>query len=177
MELKNKVIYLAISVIMVALGICMVAQPGNSASLICIAIGIALLVVSALMIIRFLSAEEKTLSMQIILAIAVVIAIFGIFMLFRPKWILSLLNVMIGIAILIDGIFKVIKALDAKKLSLAKWWVVLLLALVTCGLGLLLILNPFSGAELLMIFIGIILIVEGVQNIWVGLYAFRKKTQ
>ena len=177
MELKNKVVYLAISVIMVILGICMIAQPGNSASLICIAIGIALLVVSAIMIIRFLSAEEKSLSMQIMLAIAVVIAIFGIFMLFRPKWILSLLNILLGVGILIDGIFKVIKALESKKNALGKWWVVLLLALITCGLGLLLIFNPFGGVELLMIFIGIILIVEGVQNIWVGLYAFRKKTQ
>ncbi|MBR4079973.1 MAG: DUF308 domain-containing protein [Christensenellaceae bacterium] len=177
MELKNKVIYLAISVIMVILGICMIAQPGNSASLICIAIGIALLVISALMIIRFLSAEEKSLSLQILLAIAVVIAIFGIFMLFRSKWILSLLNILLGIGILVDGIFKLIKALETKAHNLDKWWVVLLLALITCGLGLLLIFNPFGGIELLMTFIGIILIVEGVQNIWVGLYAFRKKTQ
>ncbi len=177
MELKNKVIYLAISVIMVILGICMIAQPGNSASLICIAIGIALLVISALLIIRFLSAEQKTLSMQIMMAIAVVVAIFGIFMLFRPKWILSLLYILLGVGILIDGIFKVIKALEAKAHNLDKWWVVLLLALITCGLGLLLIFDPFGGVELLMTFIGIILIVEGVQNIWVGLYAFHKKTQ
>ena len=50
-------------------------------------------------------------------------------------------------------------------------------ALVTCGFGLMLIFDPFGGIELLMTFVGIILIVEGVQNIWVGLYAFRKKTQ
>ena len=78
MGMKNKVNYLLISVIMVILGICMIAKPGNSAELICVAIGIALLVISALLIIRFLSAEEKTLSQQILLAIGVVIAIFGL---------------------------------------------------------------------------------------------------
>ena len=86
-------------------------------------------------------------------------------------------RILLGVGILIDGIFKVIKALEAKAHNLDKWWVVLLLALITCGLGLLLIFDPFGGVELLMTFIGIILIVEGVQNIWVGLYAFRKKTQ
>ena len=87
---------------------------------------------------------------------------------------IPLLNVLIGIGVLIDGIFKVIKALETKAHGLAKWWLVLLLALVTCGLGLLLIFDPFGGMELLMTFVGIILIIEGVQNVWVGIYAFRK---
>jgi len=172
--MKNKVIYLLISVIMLILGICIVAKPAASAELVCIAIGIALLVTSALLIIRFLSAEEKTLSLQILLAVSIAIAIFGIFMLFRPDWILALLHILLGVGVLVDGIFKIIKALEAKAHGLGKWWIVLLLALVTCGFGLLLIFDPFGGMKLLMTFVGIILIAEGVQNVWIGIYAFRK---
>ena len=174
MGTKNKVVYLLISLIMLILGICMVAKPGQSAELICIAIGIALLIISALLIIRFLSAEEKTLALQIMLAVSIVVAIFGIFMLFRPEWILALLNILIGVGILVDGIFKVIKALETKKNALSKWWLVLLLALVTCAMGLLLLFDPFGGTKLLMTFVGIFLIIEGVQNFWIALYAFRK---
>ena len=174
MGTKNKVVYLLISLIMLILGICMVAKPGQSAELICIVIGIALLVISALLIIRFLAAEEKTLALQIMLAVSIVVAIFGIIMLFRPQWILALLNILLGVGILVDGIFKVIKAIETKKFGLDKWWVVLLLALLTCAMGLLLLFDPFGGTKLLMTFVGIFLIIEGVQNFWVGLYAFRK---
>lgn len=171
--IKNRLVYLAMSVVMLVLGICMIAKPETSAELICVVIGIALLIISVIMIIRYFAAEQKTIALQLLLAVGIVIAIFGIFMLFRPNWIIALLHILIGIALLIDGIFKLLKALDVKASGFTKWWIVLLLAVVTCGLGLLLIFDPFGGVKLLMTAIGIILIVEGVQNIWVAIYAFR----
>lgn len=48
-----------------------------------------------------------------------------------------------------------------------KWWVALLLALVTIGFGVLLIFNPFAAVDTLIRFIGIFLIYDGVSDIWI----------
>lgn len=174
MKSKNKLVYLVISLIMVILGICAVAHPEGSAELVCSAVGIAL-IIGAVLILRYLSAQQKSLGLQLLSAIAAVLIIFGIFMLFHPDWIVAMLHAMLGLGILVDGIFKIIKALEARAFGLEKWWLVLSFALMTCIFGLLLLFDPFGGVKLLMTFAGIFLIAEGLENVWVALYAFRTK--
>lgn len=170
---KHRISYMLISVIVMLLGLGMIIWPVHSAELICTAIGIGLLIFAILTVIRYLNAEEKTFSKQIVLAISVVLGILGIILLFRPQWILALIHVFLGILILLDGIFKVIKAVEVKKVAKDKWWLVLIFALVTCVFGLIILLDPFKGVSVLMTVIGVVLILEGVQNFWVGLYAMQ----
>lgn len=170
---KNRIGYMAISIIVMLLGLCMIIWPVSSAELICTAIGIGLLLISILVVIRYLTAQTRAMSDQIILAVGVILGVLGIILLFRPNWILTLVHVILGILILIDGIFKVIKAFDAKRFALEKWWLILLFAVLTCVFGLVIILNPFAGVSVLMTVIGVILILEGAQNFWIGLYAMK----
>jgi len=171
---KSRFIYMVISVIVMILGLCMIIWPVYSAELICTAIGIGLLLIGVLLVIRYLSAETKTMGHQILFAIGVIIGILGLIMLFRPKWILALIHVILGIAILVDGIFKGVKAFEAKHAAKDKWWLVLLFALLTCVFGVIVVLDPFKGVSVLMTVIGVILLLEGIQNFWVGLYAMKE---
>lgn len=172
-EKKMKLVYLTLSAVMVLLGLYMVIRPVNSAEIICTAIGIAILVLSILGIIRYITTQVKSARHQVLFAVCVAAAVIGIILLFRPGWILALIHIFIGIGILIDGIFKLVKALEAKSFAREKWWLILIFAILTCLLGLILIFNPFSGVSITMTIIGVILIVEGAQNFWIGLYAVR----
>ena len=49
---------------------------------------------------------------------------------------------------------KVQNAVDLKRTEHPRWWLILLFALISIGLGVTLILNPFEDEILLMIFIG-----------------------
>ena len=170
---KGRFGYMALSVIIMLLGLCMIIWPVYSAELICTSIGIGLTVIGVLLVIRYLRTEVRTMSHQILLAVGVIIGVLGVIMLFRPKWILGLIHILIGIGILVDGVFKVIKAFDAKKTGKDKWWLVLLFAVATCALGLIIVLDPFKGVSVLMTVIGVVLLLEGIQNFWIGLYAMK----
>ena len=58
-------------------------------------------------------------------------------------------------------------------MGLNRWWSVLAAALLSAAAGLLLIFNPFAGARALMTLLGITLIIEGVQNLFVVIYTTR----
>ncbi|MEG2958970.1 MAG: hypothetical protein RR828_04460, partial [Oscillospiraceae bacterium] len=47
-----------------------------------------------------------------------------------------------------------------------KWWVVLILALLTAALALLVIFNPFGALNTLIMVIGGILIYQGISDLW-----------
>lgn len=74
---------------------------------------------------------------------------------------------------MLDGVFKIQTALDARQFGLKAWWVVLVLAICSGGFGLLLIVNPFEGAVALMILLGVTMVVDGIQNLLVVLYTVQ----
>jgi len=170
---KTKIGYIATSLLLVLLGLCMVIWPIKAAELICTVLGIILLVIAVVMIFKYLSLKEKATADQFKFAVGVIIGIFGIILLFGPDWILAMIHVLLGIAILFDGVFKVTKAFEAKRNSLEKWWLVLSFAALTCICGLVLIFNPFAAQSVLMTIIGVIFLIEGIQNFWVAIYAMK----
>ena len=78
-----------------------------------------------------------------------------------------------GIFVLVDGVLKIQTALDAKTFGLTTWWMIILLAMATCICGLLLIFKPFESAVAMMILLGITLLIDGIQNLWVGIYTVK----
>ena len=48
-----------------------------------------------------------------------------------------------------------------------KWWVALILGLVTVGFGALLIFKPFAALDTVVTLIGFFLIYDGVSDLWI----------
>ena len=59
------------------------------------------------------------------------------------------------------------------KLLLTEWWLIGVTALLTVLFGLLLVVNPFGSAVLLLRFMGITLLCEGILNLCVAGYAVK----
>ena len=62
-------------------------------------------------------------------------------------------------------------AIDLAKRKGQKWWLLLLLSLVSVALGVVLVLHPFDAAIGVTMLCGILLIVEGALNLGCVLYA------
>ena len=62
---------------------------------------------------------------------------------------------------------------DAKLFGPVYWWGILVFGILSCICGLLLIMNPFEGASALMILLGISLIADGIQNLWITAYTVK----
>ena len=78
---------------------------------------------------------------------------------------------MFGIFIVVDGLSRIGSAIDLAKRKGQKWWVLLLLSIVSVALGILLVLHPFGAAVSVVMVCGILLIVEGAMNLGCILYA------
>ena len=99
----------------------------------------------------------------------------GLLLIFFSGAILSLLPAIVGIYTVVSGVFKLQTAFEAKHFGLSKWWGMLLISLVTIALGVVLLLRPFSSAMLLIRFMGLAILADGIQDLTTTAYTVKTK--
>ena len=95
--------------------------------------------------------------------------VLGIVTLSHPGDALSFLCVMFGIPVLADGLFKIQIAMDSRQFGIRNWWLVLVLAALTCVVGVVLVFRPMTGVRALTALMGLSLLCDGVLNLSVAL--------
>lgn len=98
----------------------------------------------------------------------------GVFLFISPKFLLGVLPVVLGIVIIIDSVVKLQNAFDYMRMGYGRWWIMLILSVVTCALGVLILTDPFMAAMTLLTFIGISMIVNSVIDLWNIFYLSRR---
>lgn len=161
--------YMILSGIFMLVGLCLTIWPEISIVTFCCVLGGLCVIYGIIRLVGYFSKDRYRLAFQFDLALGIFVLVFGIILLFHPRPIIALLPVVIGLYIAIDSVFKLQTALDAKRFGMPRWWLMLILAIVAGGFGILLVFNPFEGAALFMRLIGITLIIDGIQNLWAAL--------
>lgn len=116
---------------------------------------------------NFIFGRDGSVFSQMNLIMGIIITVIGGWILFQPGTIIAMIPILVGIIIVIHGINNLQQTMSLCQSRYDKWWVALLLALVTIGFGVLLIFNPFAAVDTLIRFIGIFLIYDGVSDIWI----------
>jgi len=166
--------YILISALLIALGACVIVRPGISAQTLCLLIGTLCILFGIAKCSGYLARDQYGLAFQFDLALGILALVIGILLCAHPGGIVRLVPFMVGQFILTDGVFKVQTAVDAKRFGLARWWSILLLALLCMAGGILLMVSPTAGAKVLMMLLGLALAVDGAQNLAVVLYTVRE---
>ena len=156
-----------LSILMIVIGLVLVLWPGHVMTTAMTVLGIALLAGGAISIASWYRGRTRGAS-YLTLAEGILMAIAGIVVLASPKFLISIFPVFVGIVILINGVINLAQALDQKKSGYARWPVSLALAILTVVLGLLIVFNPFSTMEVLVMAIGIVIIYNGASNLWIA---------
>ena len=86
----------------------------------------------------------------------------------HPEAFLSMVAVVFGIFIVYNAIIDLQSALTMKKGGYVYWYVALIISLATLASGIILILLKNKAAEAIALATGIILIIQGIMNIWVA---------
>ncbi len=168
-----KIGYIAISAVLCALGIFLIAVPGFSASVLGIICGIILIVFGAVKLIGFFSKDLYRLAFQYDLAFGLLLIVLGIMMLLHPESLMNFICITMGISILADGLFKIQIAMDSKKFGIRRWWLILVFAVLAGIGGVLLILRPSESSLVLTVMIGISLLTEGILNLSTAITAVK----
>ena len=159
--------YILMSVIFCVLGLLFILRPDQSLAVMGRVLGIAMIAFGAFKLVGYFSRDLYRLAFQYDLEFGILLIVLGIIVLPRSEDVMGVLAAALGIAVLADGLFKVRISMDSRTFGIRGWWVILVLAAITCGAGGLLVLRPWQGARLLARLLGAALLCEGGLNLYV----------
>lgn len=164
-----KIGYIVMSALFCVLGVVLFVLPAVSVAWIGRLLGIGMMVFGVVKLVGYFSRDLFRLAFQYDLAFGALLIALGLVTLLHPNSAMSFLCIMFGIPVLADGLFKIQMAIDSYRFGVRSWWVVLLLAILTCVIGVLLVLRPGDGAQVLTMMMGISLFLDGVLNLSVAI--------
>ena len=160
-----------LSIAYIVIGMMLLVMPQTSLLWICYAFGAVVLITGIVCLVQYARIRGTGFTAPFMLVGGVITACIGVFTLVRPQVVASFLPVVFGIFIVVDGLSRIGTAIDLAKRKGQKWWLLLLLSLVSVALGVVLVLHPFDAAIGVTMLCGILLIVEGALNLGCVLYA------
>ena len=164
-----KVGYSVMSALFCVLGAVLLIWPDVSVRWFGRLLGIGMLIFGAVKLVGYFSRDLFRLAFQYDLAFGLLLMALGTVTLCHPGDAMSFLCVMSGIPVLADGLFKIQIALDSRRFGIRTWWLVMVLAALTCVIGVLLVFRPWDSAQVLVMLLGISLLLDGILNLSVAL--------
>lgn len=168
-----KISYIVMSALSCLLGGVLFVMPEISVLWLGRLLGIGMILFGIVKLVGYFSRDLFRLAFQYDLAFGVLLIALGMVALLSPNEAMSFLCVLLGITILADGLFKVQMSVDSKRFGLHRWWLVLLLAVLTCAIGVILIFRPGAGAAALTMLLGLSLFLDGVLNLCVAICTIK----
>ena len=164
-KIKTNVIVSAL--ICAGLGVILVVWPGLSVQVVCMAIGGVLVLNGLSRLLNFILNRDGSIFSQMNLVMGIIITVIGGWIQLQPGTIIAMIPILVGIIIVIHGINNLQQAVSLCQNRYDKWWIALLLGIVTIGFGVLLVFNPFAAVDTLIRFIGLFMIYDGASDIWI----------
>ena len=155
-----------VALVTIILGVVLVVWPDRSVSMICAILGGALLLCGLLYVIGWFAGKRRQSKSVFMIIPGVILAGLGVWLMTSSSTGIALIQYVFGAVVLFHGILDLQAALALLTQRMNKWWIDLLLALLTLGLGLLILANPFGTFAALVVLIGIALIYDGVSDLW-----------
>lgn len=165
--------YILCSILFCITGTVLIIYPAISARVISYIVGVVSILYGLSKILGYLSEDMYFLAFQFDLALGIFVSIIGIIFLLQPGRIISFLPFLIGLFVIIDGVFKVQTSVDARRFGLREWWLILVGAIICLGFGIFLLCDSIKGGEFLTVVMGIALLINGLQNLFNALYTIK----
>ena len=163
LSVKPLIIKYAAAIMLIGLGAAAIAWTTLSLNTLCIIIGSAAVVFGIIMIIVYSITPVMDVGKSGILSIGMLCVVIGAILLIRPKELLGFIQVIAGLLLILDSVFKIQAAIDAKRLELGGWWTLLLMSLLALAMGIVMVLG--IAADMIIIMLGASLILDGLQNL------------
>ena len=157
--------YIAVSVLLAALGVLLVAKPTFSVNAIGVICGILLCVFGIIKLVGYFSNDPYRLAFQYDMPFGIMLIVLGIIMLVNPGKLVSFICIVLGLWVLISSLFNIQTSLEAKKFGISQWWLVFVLSVIAAVWGLVLVFRPSEAADVMAVILGFTLIFESAVNI------------
>ena len=166
-----------VSLALILVGIFLIVSPETTLSFVSYGTGIILLITGLIPTINFFINKENQKYLDISFIFGIIFIIVGIVIIINPKIVASIVPLLIGIWMIINGVIKLYYSIIINKTVKSISSIIISLLILVCGL--LLVLNPFGGAVTLTIIIGIFLVVYSLLDLaeCIIIYVSNKKSK
>ena len=168
-----KIGYIIMSVLFCVIGLVLILVPETVFTWLGRLLGIFVIVFGGIKLVGYFSRDLFRLAFQYDLAFGILLVVLGILTLSHPNDTMGFLAVILGIPVLADGLFKIQIALDARRFGIRRWWLILILAALTCVVGIVLVFRPAVGILVMTMFMGVSLLLDGILNLCVALFTVK----
>ena len=164
-----KIGYIIMSALFCVIGLVLMLVPETAFTWLGRLLGISIIVFGGIKLMGYFSRDLFRLAFQYDLAFGILLVVLGILTLSHPNDTMGFLAVILGIPVLADGLFKIQIALDSQRFGIRLWWLILILAALTCVVGIVLVFRPAVGILVMTMFMGVSLLLDGILNLCVAL--------
>lgn len=160
---KMSITSIVFSLIFILTGIFLLLRPETAINIICYVLGVLLLLSGVVSIVQFFSDKTSDNYLSFSFIFGAFVFIFGLIILIKPAIVASIIPLLLGVWMLINGVTKLSYSLTINKFNNST--VSIIGSILIIILGILLIFNPFAGAKSLVQIIGISFIVYSVIDL------------
>ena len=170
-EFKKDTILLAIGVII--LGLILIFFPLMATDIICYAIGGLLIVGGICKIVEYFREPPAYAFGSFGLMLGTLLSVVGLVFIINPGVLAKIVTTIIAVILIADGVLKIQHAVNLSRIKAARWWIVLTVGIVISVIGIIAMFNPFGTVALFMRIIGIVLVINGVFDLFTLFYVTK----
>ena len=111
--------------------------------------------------------DHESATRSLLLLMAAVMLICGIVIFLHPQDLVKLIPTIMGILVMISGLINLGETFVLTRNKYGKWWISLIVSIVTIAAGIFLVRNAFNLASLITRIAGGILVFDGISDLWV----------
>ncbi|MCR5555955.1 MAG: DUF308 domain-containing protein [Butyrivibrio sp.] len=157
--------YVIKAVVMVVIGVILAVWTKASLNIVARALAALLFAIGAVFVLTYLFKKERTFVISGGLVAGILIAAVGGWIFVNPGKFTDFIPKLFGIFIMVSGLGNLWQTISLVRFKSRAWWVSLLIAVVTAGLGAFLFFNPTNAKEIAVTLIGAFLIIDGATNL------------
>lgn len=161
---RIKADFLLSSVICIALGIVFIIWRASVLEVVANILAVVLIIVGAIYVCSFFM---RIITNGLSVAMGLIVLAVGIWFMIQPRIVVELIPIVIGLVLIFHSIRSIIEAIDARKYGYGAWNVGLIFSVISLVFGILCVTNAFNIMKTATVVVGIILIFNGVSNIWI----------
>ncbi len=158
----------------IVLGLLLLIYPEMSGTIIAVILALILAAIGIMHIITYFFRRYPDDIGRMDLVFGVVAAVVAVWLFLKPEVLIGFLPTVLGILLIVDGIVKLENAIDLLRIKAERWWIILLLAVISGAAGVVALMNPFKTGTVLLMFTGGALIADGLFDLFTLFTLHRK---
>ncbi len=152
---------------LIALGLVLFIWSGTALSIICQAIAGIITVLGIVIVAVFLMGRSRMYGSAVALFGGVVAIVMGMYLFFNPQILIALVPTIIGLIVVVTGLVDLSESMRIVRQKSGGVTAALIIAVVEIILGVVFIIHPVFIEKILMKFMALTLIADGIADIWI----------